>query len=200
MTNAAQPKWIAILSATGSGRIISAKWPRIEIANRASIRLRRPLWHDPERAALFQPRRALVAHQRAADFSGIVAQADSYDLKTFRMLVAAQPIGEEAAHGVGNRLRIGRFSEVEDGVDALSKFRIGQADDNAGTHFWMCHPRGLDFGRIDICTATQNHVGEPVAEIEVAVSIEPADIAERFPAVGPAFWFGTEIVIGGAGA
>src|ERR1700736_2853500 len=113
MTNAAQPKWIAILSATGSGRIISAKWPRIEIANRASIRLCRPLWHDPERAALAQPRRALVAHQRAADFSGIVAQAGRDDLKTFRMLVAAQPIGEAAARGVRKRLRIGRRGKFE---------------------------------------------------------------------------------------
>src|ERR1700680_5114338 len=104
MTNAAQPKWIAILS----------------------------------------------AHQRAAAFSGIFPQADSYDLKTFRMLVAAQSIGEETAHAVGDRLRIGRVSEFEDGVDALAEFRIGQADDDAGTHLWMRHHRGLDLGRVDI--------------------------------------------------
>src|SRR3954469_14296 len=60
--------------------------------------------------------------------------------------------------------------------------------------------RGLDFGRIDIGATAQDHVGEPVAEIEIAVGIEPADVAERFPAVAAALRFGAEIVIGAAGA
>ena len=90
--------------------------------------------------------------------------------------------------------------EFEDGVDALPEFRIGQADDDAGAHLRMRGDRGLDFGRIDVGAAAQDHVGEPVAEIEIAVGIEPADVAERFPAVGAALRLGAEIVIGAAGA
>ena len=56
------------------------------------------------------------------------------DLEAFRMLVAAELVGEESAHAVGDRLRIGRLVEFEDGVHALSEFRIGQADDDAGAH------------------------------------------------------------------
>ena len=64
----------------------------------------------------------------------------------------------------------------------------------------MRRHRGLDFGRIDVGAAAQDHVGEPVAEIEIALGIEPADIAEQFPAVGAALRLGAEIVIGAAGA
>ena len=87
--------------------------------------------------------------------------------------------------------------EFEDGVHALAEFRIGQADDDAGAHVGMRRHRGLDLGRIDVGAAAQDHVGEAVAEIEIAVGIEPADIAERFPAVGAALRLGAEIVIGG---
>ena len=90
--------------------------------------------------------------------------------------------------------------KFEDRVDALAEFRIGQADHDAGAHFWMRQYRGLDFGRIDIGAAAQDHVGKPVAEIEIAVGIEPADVAERFPAIGAAFRFSAEIMIGAAGA
>src|SRR4051794_41273477 len=60
--------------------------------------------------------------------------------------------------------------------------------------------RGLDLRRIDVGAAAQNHVGEAVTEIEIALRIEPSDVAERFPAVGAALRLGAEIVIGGAGA
>jgi hypothetical protein len=60
--------------------------------------------------------------------------------------------------------------------------------------------RGLDFRRIDVGAAAQNHVGEAVAKIEIAFRIQPSDIAERFPAIGAALRLGAEIVIGRAGA
>ena len=116
------------------------------------------------------------------------------------MVVAAEPVGQEGGHAVGNRLRIGGSVEFEDGVHALAEFRIGQADDDAGAHLGMFGHRGLDFRRIDIGAAAQDHVGEPVAEIEVALGIEPADVAERFPAVGAALGLGAEIMVGAAAA
>src|SRR5450432_3160914 len=90
--------------------------------------------------------------------------------------------------------------KLEDGVDALSEFSIGQADDDTGAHVRMRHHRGLDLGRVDIGAAAQDDVGEPIAKIEIAVGVEPADVAKRFPAVGTAFWLGAEIVIGATGA
>ena len=60
--------------------------------------------------------------------------------------------------------------------------------------------RRLDLGRIDVGAAAQDHVGEPVAEIEIALGIQSSDIAERFPAVGAALRLGAKIVIGAAGA
>jgi hypothetical protein len=57
-------------------------------------------------------------------------------------------------------LCIGAAREFENGVDALSEFRIGQADGDAGAHLRMRHHRGLDLGRIDIRAAAQDHVGK----------------------------------------
>ena len=90
--------------------------------------------HDPEVAPLLQPSRALVAQQRAADLAGIVARADADDLETFRMLVTAELIGKVSAHAVDHRSFVGLAGELEDGVNALPEFGIGQADDDAGAH------------------------------------------------------------------
>jgi hypothetical protein len=155
--------------------------------------------HDPERTVFLQPRRALVAQQRAADLAGIVPRADAYDFESFGMLVSAELIGQEAAHAIDDRLCIGGSVEFEDGVDALSKFGIGQADNNAGPHIAMRRHRSLDLGRTNIRAAAQDHVGEPIAKIKIAVGIEPADIAKGFPAVGTTFRLGAELVIGAAG-
>ena len=102
------------------------------------------------------------------------------------MLVAAELVGEEGGHAVGDSVRVGFRPKFEDSVHALSEFRIGQADDDAGAHYRDARDRGLDFRRIDIGAAAQDHVGEAVAEIEIAVGIEAADVAERFPSVDAA--------------
>ena len=146
-----------------------------------------------------QPDRAFIAQQGAANLAGIVAQTDADDLETFGMLVAAEPVGEEVGHRVSDRLRVGRFIQFENCVHALSKLWIRQADYDAGAHLWMRAYCGLHLGRIDVGAAAQDHVGEPIAEIEIAVGIEPADVAERFPAVRTALRLGAEIVIGAAG-
>src|SRR6266404_6422293 len=125
--------------------------------------------HDAECTVFLQPRCALVAHQRTANLAGVVAQAGADDFETFRVLVAAEPVSQKLAHAVDRRLYLGIPCEFEDGVDALPEFRIGQADHDAGAHIGMRAHGGLDFGRIDVGAAAQNHVGEPVAEIEIAL-------------------------------
>ena len=47
------------------------------------------------------------------------------------MLVAAEPIGKEVGHVLGDGLCVVGLLEFEDGVHALAEFRIGQTDHNA---------------------------------------------------------------------
>jgi hypothetical protein len=112
-----------------------------------------------------------------ADLAGIVAQADGDDLKTFRMLVTAEPVGEECGHAVGNRLRIGARVEFEDGVHALPEFRIGEADDadrdrrsNAG--LWLEAASVPPFPIVALDLVNRNLCG----------GVQPA--ARAFPKVG----------------
>src|SRR5215510_1486646 len=143
----------------------------------------RSQWRDAEGAALFQPARALVAQQSAANLSGIVARRDADDLETLGMLVAAEPVAKKGAHAVGDGLRVRAAVELENGVHALAEFGIGQADHDGRAHAGVLANGGLDLGRIDVGAAAQDHVGEAIAEIEIAFRVEPSDIAERFPAV-----------------
>src|SRR5690349_8566134 len=76
-------------------------WP---VSLRFGPRSRR---QDPERAVLLDPGCAFVAQQGAANLAGIIAQADADHLETFRVLVPAEQVGEEIAHAVGDRLRVG---------------------------------------------------------------------------------------------
>src|SRR6186713_2731673 len=82
-------------------------------------------------------------------------------------------------------------------MHALAQFGIGQSHHYAGAYAWTLGDRSFDLGRIDVGTAAQHHVGEAVAEIEIAFGVQPADVAERFPAIGAALRLGAEIVIGG---
>ena len=50
---------------------------------------------------------------------------------------------------------VGFLGQLDDGMHALAEFRIGQADHDAGADLGMRIDRGLDFRRIDICTAAQ---------------------------------------------
>src|ERR1700757_2462793 len=99
------------------------------------------------------------------------------------MLVPAEAIGEEIAHTVSNDLNIAIFNKFENGVYPLAEFRIRQTNDDARTHLWMRAYCGFNLGRIDVGATAQNHVGQSISKIQVAVRIKPSDIAQRFPAV-----------------
>lgn len=81
--------------------------------------------HDPEWAFLPQPGCAFIVQERAADFSGIVAQRSADDFKAFRTLVAAQCVVEEIVHATNDCLCVGSWVKLDNGVHALAKFRIG---------------------------------------------------------------------------
>src|SRR3546814_7770800 len=58
--------------------------------------------------------------------------------------------------------------------------------------------RLLDFGRTNVDAARDDEVGAPVGKVEIAIGIEPADIADRFPPIGRGPPFGADIAIGRA--
>ena len=116
------------------------------------------------------------------------------------MFVAAEASGEEIAHTISDSLDIATLDKLENGVHALPEFRIGHTDDDARAHLWMRTDGSLDLGRINVGTTAQDHVGQSISEIQIAIHIKPSDISQRFPAVGAPLRLSAEIVIGGAGA
>src|SRR3954471_18011591 len=203
MTEVDAPLNPAMSSAGGFGTLLAAMVmvmkfrSLLDVSVGVSVGLRPRPRHDPERAPLLHPRRALVAQQGAPDFSGIIARLGADYLEALRMLVAAEPILQEIGHPIGDRLTIRIGLRHDDGMHALPQLRIGQSHDHAGPYARAFGDGCLALGRIDVGAPAQDHVGEAVAEIEVALRIQPADVAERFPAVGAALRLGAEVVIGG---
>ena len=66
-------------------------------------------------------------------------------------------------------------------MDAIAEIVVGEADHRARPHPWVLVERGLDLGGIHVRSAGEDHVGLAVAEIEVAVGVERAHVAERLP-------------------
>ena len=69
--------------------------------------------------------------------------------------------------------------ELHDGADLLSPLGMRDADDAAVGDGRMLRERGLDLCGVDVDAARDDHVGAAVAEGEVAVGVEEADVAER---------------------
>ena len=59
---------------------------------------------------------------------------------------------------------------------------------------------GLDLGRIHVGAADENHVCLAIDQVEVAILVEVAHVAEGFPAVGARGGFGADVAVGGAAA
>ena len=108
-------------------------------------------------------------------------------------LVGREALAEELQHAVDVERRVG----LDDGVDALAEVVVGQADHRARAHVGVLLQRGLDLGGVDVGAAAQDHVGEPVAEVEEAVVVEPADVAERLPAALAGAGLGADVAVAG---
>src|SRR3954451_3623414 len=132
MTEVGEPRKPSMISACGFGTAFAAM-VMVMSQNPSVIvlfgvrplvcvrpRLRRP---NPEGAPLLHPRRALVAQQGAANFSGIVARRDGDDLEALGVLVTTEPVLEEFRHAVGDGLTVRIALRLDDGVHALAQFR-----------------------------------------------------------------------------
>ena len=89
---------------------------------------------------------------------------------------------EVREHLVGVEVGIG----LDDGVDAVAQVLVGQPDHRARPHGGVLLERRLDLGRVDVGAAAQDHVGEPVAEVEEPVGVEPARRRRATPIRPPA--------------
>ena len=70
---------------------------------------------------------------------------------------------------------------VNQGVGDLSEVGVRDADHQAGQHRRMFGQRVLDLGRVDVAAADGEHVDPAVGQIQVALVVEPAQIAQGVP-------------------
>ena len=68
-------------------------------------------------------------------------------------------------------------------IDLGAKILVGQPDYDRFCHCRMGKQSRFDFGRIDVPPARKDQVGAAVGDIEVAVPVQPAEIAEAFEPV-----------------
>ena len=72
---------------------------------------------------------------------------------------------------------------LHDGVRHLAQVVVGYANHQAGQHIRVGRQRRFDLGGVDVASSDGEHVHSPVVEIEEAVGVEIAEVAERVPAV-----------------
>ncbi len=80
-------------------------------------------------------------------------------------------------------------------MDPAAELLVGQPDDAARAHAGVLIERGLHLGRVHVGAAHQDHVVETVGQVEVAVLVQEAHVAERLPAV-PALRAGADVAVG----
>src|SRR5450830_2658 len=77
-----------------------------------------------------------------------------------------------------------RIPEFHNGLHLLAEILVRYTDDSNVLHKGMLQQYVLGLLRIDIDAAGNDHVGEAIRSVEVAVRIQPADI----PISGPTLW------------
>ena len=73
-------------------------------------------------------------------------------------------------------------AQLHDGPHGLSHVGMGDADDGDVGHRRVHHEHVLDLAGVHVDAARDDHVRHPVGEVEVAVLVDPSDVAQRAPA------------------
>src|SRR5271166_337936 len=94
-----------------------------------------------------------------------------------RALVVGETVGEPGAQGV--LVGDDPGPQGHDGVHPLTHALVGQPDDGGVEDVGVLDQRRLHLGRVDVHPAAQDEVGAAVRDEEVAVLVEPADVAGR---------------------
>ena len=128
------------------------------------------------------PLRDAGDHVALADLAGLVPQGLVDQVVGPGRLVRNQLVGEMTAQA----LLVDTGVDLDDGVDPLAEVLVGQADDDRRADAGVALERRFDLSRVDVLAACHDEVGAPVGDVEVAVVVEPAEVADRRPAVpGP---------------
>ena len=114
-------------------------------------------------------RRTLPASSRSGVLTTSTLRGSLYLARRSRG--ECQQVGRVELLGIG----------LDDGVDDVAAVLVGESDHAHRTHRRVLLQRGLDLGRVDVGATGEDHVLHPVAEVEVAVLVEPTHVAERLP-------------------
>ena len=90
-------------------------------------------------------------------------------------------VGDELC---GQRVvRLDPLGDLHDGLDLFSHLGIGDADHRDGMNRGVHGQRVLDLLRIDVHPAQDDHERAAVGEVEIALLVDPADVAGGRPGV-----------------
>src|SRR5262249_33407317 len=141
---------------------------------------------------------------------GELAGGAAFDLgdvvEAARDLVGGEALAavvEERAVGLRPRAVARAGLELDDGANLLAPLRMGDADDAAVGDGGGEGERRLDLRRVGVHAAADDHIGATIAEREVALGVEVADVAEREEVAAAALGglLGVALVLeGGSGA
>ena len=110
-----------------------------------------------------------------------------------RHLEVREVLATEVAQLVGRDRR----TRLDDRKELLSKTRVGDPEHRAVDDRRMPEQDVLDLARVHVHAASDHHVDRPVGEVEVAVVVEVADVAdgERVVAPGASGLVGVVVVV-----
>ena len=125
-------------------------------------------------SALFPVR---IAQAPLEDLAQLLARQRVGEFDHARHLVVGDALAQEALH----RLALDRCAVVRLHVrgERLAELGVGNAEHRAVGDLRHGDEHRLDLGRIDVDAAGDHHVGLAVADVEIAVAIEVADVADR---------------------
>ena len=136
--------------------------------------------------SVMRPSRSTRGSRRSASAwrsSRSAAAAPARRTRRIAALEARDPLAAELLQLLGERVGIvDRSRELHHRADRLAHLGVGNADDRDVGDRGVHHQHVLDLARVDVHAARDDHVRDPVGEVEVALGVEPADVAERRPA------------------
>jgi len=101
-------------------------------------------------------------------------------------LYFAQPVGAEAEQLLGEPgARRDPCGGLDHRLHLLAPVLVGNAEDRDVADLGMREQRSFDLGRVDVDATRDDHVDLAVAEEEIAVLVQVADVADREEPVAP---------------
>src|ERR1700761_6425797 len=134
-----------------------------------------------------RPHRSLSAgpigvSQRTLEYlAGRVAWQVVNEVDRGRTLVVRETLPAEGDDVGRGELRA--WSRDDDGLDGLAPPIVGNADDHPFAHAWAGVQHALDLGTVDVLAASDDHVLEPVQDVQEPGVVQPSDVAGAEPAV-----------------